>query len=504
MATKSKASAKKRTTRKKRTTVKKPARRKPSTKKRTPAKKKPTKSAARTSTKSTASKKAPSRTAPTSASMTALSKKVATVSSDTKSLTKDFKSIVKIFGDNQKILVSMKGMIDDLLEALDTIQKQSKKINSIESDTQKMFEGFGQMRAHGKMISQLDSQATKLKETVRAMDERTRVSGGIENISKKISANHDSIKNNAQMIIKIGRHLDKIRDGLGSTVRPAAINSIHSEITNLKALFEEAQSKHKGDQATLDQISSLSEKMAALSQIPTEISSVQKHLQNLSTANNTLAPIVDELQGQLSRVASKVDSAGSLDSVKSEFASLRDEVLGRASKVDEGLASVKESLGRSEKSTTEFHQKADDLFSEMKSIKDSEERTSTDSTGEVMALLRLSEFQSNVRMTAESKYGEVADLEAIASQTVDVLNVFDKLAVKTSSDVRLPQGVKQWAVSKILECSDRWEIRFSDVLEILQEKLGVKLMRDTVRISQVREIFGTRAVDEIQSVLAEG
>lgn len=437
-------------------------------------------------------------------SLDGLAKKVATVSTDTRSLSRDFKVIVKIFGDNQKILISMKGMIDELVGALDAIQKQSKRIVSLESDTQKLFDGFGEMRTHSRMITQLDSQAAKMQETIRGMDERTRIAGGIENISKKVNENNDSIKNNAQMIIKIGRHLDKMRDDIsGSTVRPSSIKEIHSELTRLKTLFEEAQAKHIDDPNITLEISALSEKMVALSQLPVEISSVQKHLQALSTTNDTIAPIVNELQDQLGRVASKVDSAGSLESIRGEFVSLRDEVLGRASKVDAGLVSLTESLGRSEKSTAEFHQKADALFETIKSIKGDEERTSSESTSEVMALLRLSEFQSNVRMLVESKYGEVSDLESIATQTVDVLNVFDKLAVETGTNVRLPQGVRQWAISKILECADRWEIRFSDVLGILREKIGASLLKESIRMSQVRDIFGTRAVDEIQSVFTE-
>ena len=35
----------------------------------------------------------------------------------------------KIFGENQKVLVSMKGMIDTLTSTLEHIQKQSKQIN---------------------------------------------------------------------------------------------------------------------------------------------------------------------------------------------------------------------------------------------------------------------------------------------------------------------------------------------------------------------------------------
>ena len=45
-----------------------------------------------------------------------LLKKVAAVSDSTKTLSKEIKSMTKVFADNQKILISMKKMIDTKLE----------------------------------------------------------------------------------------------------------------------------------------------------------------------------------------------------------------------------------------------------------------------------------------------------------------------------------------------------------------------------------------------------
>ena len=68
-----------------------------------------------------------------------LLKKVASVSDSNKALQKEIKVMSKIFGENQKVLVSMKGMIDSLTSALEHIQKQSKQLNIIEDDTQKLY-----------------------------------------------------------------------------------------------------------------------------------------------------------------------------------------------------------------------------------------------------------------------------------------------------------------------------------------------------------------------------
>ena len=58
----------------------------------------------------------------------AVLKKVAIVSDSTKTLSKEIKAMTKIFSENQKVLVTMKNMIDSLTSALEHIQKQSKQI----------------------------------------------------------------------------------------------------------------------------------------------------------------------------------------------------------------------------------------------------------------------------------------------------------------------------------------------------------------------------------------
>ena len=88
-----------------------------------------------------------------------LLKKVASVSDSNKALQKEIKEMSKIFGENQKVLVSMKGMIDTLTSTLEHIQKQSKQINIIEDDTQKsIVEDFVNRVAQYKTIIYPEAQ----------------------------------------------------------------------------------------------------------------------------------------------------------------------------------------------------------------------------------------------------------------------------------------------------------------------------------------------------------
>jgi len=52
-----------------------------------------------------------------------------------------------------------------------------------------------------------------------------------------------------------------------------------------------------------------------------------------------------------------------------------------------------------------------------------------------------------------------------------------------------------------LDCADKWEIRFSDIFAILVNTIGKDLLKESVRIQQIRDIYGIRAVDEIRNEL---
>jgi hypothetical protein len=104
-------------------------------------------------------------------------------------------------------------------------------------------------------------------------------------------------------------------------------------------------------------------------------------------------------------------------------------------------------------------------------------------------------------MQAESKYGDIKNIEKMAAQTTELINLFDKLSIETEDKIPLPYEVRQWAVGKIFDCADKWELRFSEVLNVMAENLGKELLKEAIRIPQVRDIFGIRAVDEIRNEL---
>jgi len=170
-------------------------------------------------------------------------------------------------------------------------------------------------------------------------------------------------------------------------------------------------------------------------------------------------------------------------------------------RIEEKVSSVSDIVKRQDASTAEFHKKSEKLFEEIQSIKNVTNKVSSDSSNEMMALLKLSEFQSGIRMNAESKYGNAKDLEKMAAQTANIVNLFDRISIESGEKIPLPYEVRQWAVSKIFDSADKWEIRFSDVYSILTNAIGKDLFKEVVRIQQVRDIYGIRAVDQIRNDL---
>ena len=159
----------------------------------------------------TPSKAKPVKKEPTPA---AVLKKVAAVSDSTKALQKEIKTMSKIFGENQKVLVSMKGMIDTLTSTLENIQKQSTRLNMIEDDTQKLYAGLNQVRTQSNLITKINDQTTKLQEEVTKINQIQKSGPKAEELSQQVEDSMNSIRNNSQMIIKIAQRIDEVRDDL--------------------------------------------------------------------------------------------------------------------------------------------------------------------------------------------------------------------------------------------------------------------------------------------------
>ena len=190
-----------------------------------------------------------------------------------------------------------------------------------------------------------------------------------------------------------------------------------------------------------------------------------------------------------------------LENIKSEFMTLREYVGDNEDVLLEKISSISEMINRTEASSAEFHKKADSIIQELQKIRNSTNKEAITTSNEVIGLLKLSEYQSDVRMLAESKYGTLDDIEKMAKQTAEIVNLFDKLSIESEKKIPLPHEVRQWAIGTMFDCADKWEIRFDDLFKILLDSLGQNLLKESMRIQQVRDIFGIKAVDKIKNEL---
>ena len=414
----------------------------------------------KTSSKTTKKKttKTPTKKEPTPA---ALLKKVAGVSDSTKVLSKEIKAMTKIFSENQKVLVSMKSMIDSVSIALEHIQKQSRQINIIEEDNQKLFSSLNEVRGQSSLVSKINNQTDRLQEQISKITESQKASPDTKNLMQKVSDSFESIKNNSKMIMTISERIDNVRD-------------------DLKRVSAKAESS---------------------SGVGPEIGEIRKKIESISGKAEkieSLGGIINNLKQELESVVSKTSS---MSGITGQLDEMKDNIQSISSRTEEKISGLSSLLNRSDAASSEFHKKTNQIIQELQGIKSSSSKTSEHTSKEVVGLLKLSEYQSNLRMQAESKYGDVKDLEKMASQTAQMVNLFDSLSIESEEKMSLPHEVRQWAVSKILDCADRWEIRFSDVFSVLENQLGRDLLKESIRVQQVRDIFGIRAVDEIRQEL---
>ena len=380
---------------------------------------------------------------------TQLFNKVNSVSESTKALSKEIKGMAKIFKENQKILVSMSSMMESLNLAMAQMQKQAKQIDIIEEDTQRLFTGLNQVKVHEKFITKLNSQTEQLDKKISKISEKQDAMPKTSDIMKTISESKQSIKNNSEMIMKIANRVDEVKDKINE--KPG-----------------------KGQNDITKQIEELRENIKSISSRTGDIGKDMSNLKN-EIGGLVSSPKISSLIGD------------GMKTFKSE--------------IEEKISNISNMINRSDQLASEFHQKTDKVIHELQGVKGVTNKASDDASKEVMAILKLNEYQSSIRMQAESKYGDIKDVEKMAIQTTELVNLFDKLSIETEDKIPLPHEVRRWAVGKIFDCADRWELRFSEVFGILIDNLGRDLLKEAIRIPQVRDIFGIRAVDEIRNEL---
>ena len=407
-------------------------------------------------------------------------KQVSDVSDSTKSLSKEIKSISKIFAENQKVLISMKTMIDALSTTLNQIKKQSRQINIIEEDTQRIFSDLNKVKVNDKLVSKLNEQTDKLQEKITKIEQVQKSSPKTDDLVKTVSQSIDSIRNNSKMIMKIADRVDSVKDDVKNVSKKSeSVAGITQKIAD------------RVDSVKNDVKNESTQKEDASRNVTQQMEELRKNVQTISSRSGNLRNDMTNLKNEIGSMLKTPDYRALIEDGLKPF---KTEIEGK-------LSNLSNTIKRSEELTSEFHKKTDKIFSELDGVKNVTNRSSSTTSKEVIALLKLSEYQSSIRIQSESKYGTIKEVENMSYQTAQIVNLFDKLSIESDEKIPLPDEVRGWAISKILDCSDKWELRFSDVFNVLIDKLGRDMVKESIKIQQVRDIFGIRAVDEIRKEL---
>ena len=354
---------------------------------------------------------------------------ISSIMESTKMISKEIKTISKIFIDNHRILESTKTMISTLSNTMQYIDKHSKQITLLENESQKIQAS----------LMQLNQKADSVK-----------TSGGInENIEKRLAdiekeSNFAQVKETMAECLEntktSAQTLEKISASLNNTDTGKIESKLDSNSKMLEDVGKLLQS-HAQEQGGMDKNieSEISEKISTISR---EVAGLREQIRGVSETQKT-----DELTEYVGSMVSKTEV---LMGIPAELVELQSRLNAIEVKI-------------SEKGSNEKQPPA-----------------------------TLLEYQVKIRMISESKYGDADDLQYMASQTSEILEIVGK---------DKGANVSKWGVSRILECADRWELRFSDALSMMKDTLGADVLKEAIRIKQVKDVYGVRAVEDTKSLL---
>ncbi len=419
-------------------------------------------------------------------------KKMASISDATKILASEVKTMSKIFVENQKILVSLKDMISSVNSSLDQIQKNSRQMNIIEEDTQRLFSGMSQVKAHSNLIDKINNQINKLQDHVEKIRDKQESMPDTNKIMQSIADNIDSTRNNTKMIMHVSEKTEKIREEVKNAMsRTESLSTLHQEIEEVRQSTKEISSK-------TEKMSGLEE---SISNLKSEVGTMISKTDAIPSLNSEIRNVGSEIDSLIKKTEALSVLGNDIRNINSEFTNFRENMIGKNNSLDEKISDFAELLNKNSASISEFNKKTYEISQQLQDIRSVTHKTSQNTSHEVMGLLRLSEFQSNIRMRSESKYGTLEDIEKMTGQTKDMINLFDRISIEVETKMPLPFEVKQWSIAKILDCADKWEIRFTEVFRLLITELGSDIVKEAIRMEQVRDLFGIRAVDEIRREL---
>ena len=216
-----------------------------------------------------------------------------------------------------------------------------------------------------------------------------------DELVKTVSQSIDSIRNNSKMIMKIADRVDSVREDVKNVSKKSeSTESITQKIAN------------RVDSVRQD-VKNVSKKSESVSGITQQMDELRKNVQSISSRTGNLGNDMTNLKNELGGMLKKPDYRTLIEDGLKPF---KTEIEGK-------LSNLSSTIKRSEELTSEFHKKTDKIFSELDVVKNVTNKSSSTMSKEVIALLKLSEYQSSIRIQSESKYGTIKEIENMSYQT---------------------------------------------------------------------------------------
>ena len=219
----------------------------------------------------------------------------------------------------------------------------------------------------------------------------------LKNTIEEISGKTAKLETGTQIIKSLKQEFEKILEDMSSAP------NLNAELNAIKS--------------TIDSISSKASKIDSLGVV---IDGLKQQFETISSkansADNLRLESIKELWGKIDKIETKIGTLSQradstafvgegLKSVQSEFSTFKQNVFDKTNSIEQKYLQFTDNLKRQDAAAVEFHKKSEKLFDEIQEVKKIANKTSDDSSKEMMALLKLSEYQSNIRMNTESNMG---------------------------------------------------------------------------------------------------
>ncbi|ABK77752.1 methyl-accepting chemotaxis protein [Cenarchaeum symbiosum A] len=257
------------------------------------------------------------------------------------------------------------------------------------------------------------------------------------------------------------------------------LSSIEAAVSKLS----EVQPPGGQESGMMDRLSGIEAAIAKLTEVQPpggqEPSDISARLSGIEAAVSKLS----EVQPPGGQESGMTDRLSAIEAAVSKLSEIQPSggqepgIADRLKSVEEKISELAAAAAKSEATAAEFYKKSGE--------------TPRDA-GHSAGAPSLSEYHAAMRMGAESKYGGMEELQSMSAHTGRAA-----AALEPAASLEL----RRWGISRILDCADRWEIRFSDVLAALLKGIDRDKLKEAARIKQVRDLYGARAVDELDKEL---